>query len=50
MAATQGNGYWLFESPDIIEQIAQEHGIELASTTMFYYEVYEQVYDEAKTQ
>lgn len=44
------NGYWLFDSPDIIEQIAQEHGIELTSTTMFYYEVYDQVYDEAKTE
>jgi hypothetical protein len=44
------NGYWLFDSPEIIEQIAQEHGIELAGTTMFYYEVYAQMYDEVNKQ
>ncbi|MGQ0554553.1 MAG: hypothetical protein ACT4PN_01220, partial [Nitrospiraceae bacterium] len=30
------NGYWFFDSPDIIEQVAQEHSIDLAGTTMFY--------------
>jgi hypothetical protein len=42
------NGYWFFDSPDIIEQVAQEHSIELAGTTMFYYEVYEQEFDDTK--
>ncbi|NJL16729.1 MAG: hypothetical protein HC938_05540 [Nitrospira sp.] len=43
------NGYWLFDSPDIIEQVAQEHSIDLAGATMFYYEVHEQEFDDAKT-
>lgn len=42
------NGYWFFDSPDIIEQVAQEHSIDLAGTTMFYYEVYEQEFDDEK--
>jgi hypothetical protein len=44
------NGYWLFDSPDIIEQVAQEHSIDLAGTTMFFYEVYEQEFNDAKEQ
>jgi hypothetical protein len=44
------NGYWFFDSPDIIEQVAQEHSIDLAGTTMFYYEVYEQEFDDVKAQ
>ncbi|MGQ0556282.1 MAG: hypothetical protein ACT4PN_10130, partial [Nitrospiraceae bacterium] len=44
------NGYWFFDSPDIIEQVAQEHSIDLAGTTMFYYEVYEQEFDDGKEQ
>jgi len=35
------NGYWLFDSPDIIRQIAQEQSIDLVGTNLFYYEVYE---------
>jgi hypothetical protein len=31
------NGYWLFNSPQVIKQIATEHGIELSGTTLFYY-------------
>lgn len=44
------NGYWLFDSPEVIEQIAREHSIDLAGTTMFYYEVYEQEFDDVKGQ
>ena len=44
------NGYWLFDSPNAIELIAQEQSIDLAGTTMFYYEVYEKEFDEAKQQ
>ena len=42
------NGYWLFDSPEVIEQVAQEHSIDLAGTMMFYYEVYEREFDDEK--
>lgn len=42
------NGYWFFDSPEVIEQVAREQSIDLAGTTMFYYEVYEQEFDETK--
>jgi len=35
------NGYWFFDSPQIIQQLAQEHSIDLTETKLFYYEVYE---------
>jgi hypothetical protein len=35
------NGYWLFDSPEIIQQLAREHAIDLDGTTLFFYEVYE---------
>lgn len=35
------NGYWFFNSPDVIRAIAREHELDLANTTLFYYEVYE---------
>ncbi|HEY2168497.1 MAG TPA: hypothetical protein VGJ30_02655 [Candidatus Angelobacter sp.] len=39
------NGYWLFDSPDIIKSVATEHSIQLEGTTLFYYEVYELEFD-----
>lgn len=35
------NGYWLFDSPDIIIDIARENNIDLAEAMLFFYEVYE---------
>ena len=35
------NGYWFFDSPQIIQELAQAHEIDLEDTKMFYYEVYE---------
>jgi hypothetical protein len=35
------NGYWLFDSPDIITDIARENNIDLTETMLFFYEVYE---------
>ena len=35
------NGYWLFNSPEVIESVAKENNIDLDGTTMFYYESYE---------
>lgn len=40
------NGYWLFNSPGAIEEIAANEGIDLSGTTLFYYEVYEYEFDE----
>jgi hypothetical protein len=34
------NGYWLFDSPAVIENLARENSIELSETKLFYYEVY----------
>ena len=39
------NGYWLFDSPEIIWAIAREHSIPLEGTSLFYYEVYEKEFD-----
>ena len=40
------NGYWLFNSPQAMEEIAREAGISLSDKTLFYYEVYEQQFDQ----
>jgi hypothetical protein len=40
------NGYWLFDTPEIIEELAREHAIDLQGTSLFYYEVYEHEFDE----
>src|SRR5262249_41459534 len=42
------NGYWVFDSPDIIRQLADEKSIDLMGTTLFYYEVYELEFDDAE--
>ena len=35
------NGFWLFDGPEIIHDIAAKSRIDLAATTLFYYEAYE---------
>lgn len=35
------NGYWLFNSPDVIVEVARENHIHLADTALFFYEVHE---------
>lgn len=40
------NGYWLFNSPEEIKELASNEGIDLQGTTLFYYEVYEYEFDE----
>lgn len=42
----QHNGYWLFDSPEMIRQVAKQHSISLSGTRLFYYEVYEYQFDE----
>ena len=39
------NGYWLFDSPDVIKYVAKENSILLDGTSLFYYEAYELEFD-----
>ncbi len=39
------NGYWLFDSPEIIRTVAKENAISLEGAQFFYYEVYEKEFD-----
>jgi hypothetical protein len=40
------NGYWLFDTPQIIQALCGENNISLEDLVFFYYEVYEQEFDE----
>lgn len=42
----QHNGYWLFDSPDVIIQLAEQNSINLEGAKFFYYEVYEYQFNE----
>jgi hypothetical protein len=42
------NGYWFFDSPAIIIDIANGHGIDLTETVLFFYEVHELQFDSAE--
>jgi len=39
------NGYWLFDSPEIIRSVAKERSTDLAGASLFYYEAYEKEFD-----
>ena len=39
------NGYWFFDSPEIIKDLAKENSIPLEGTSLFYYEVHEMEFD-----
>ena len=39
------NGYWFFDSPEIIKNLAKENSIPLEGTSLFYYEVHETEFD-----
>jgi hypothetical protein len=39
------NGYWFFDSPEIIKNLAKENSIQLEGTSLFYYEVHEMEFD-----
>lgn len=41
------NGYWLFDSPDIIREVARENEIDMTGKRIFYYEVHPEEYDDA---
>ncbi len=34
------NGFWFFDSPQVIKKLSEENSISLDGTTLFYYEVY----------
>jgi hypothetical protein len=40
------NGYWLFDAPEIIQQLAREDEIDLRGRAFFYYEVFAHEFDE----
>jgi len=35
------NGFWFFDSPELIKSVAKKKSIQLDGTLLFYYEVYE---------
>lgn len=39
------NGYWLFNSPAELQEVANENAIDLTGMTLFYYEAYEFEFD-----
>lgn len=41
----QHNGFWLFDSPEIIQTLALEHSLPLEGMSLFYYEVFEKEFD-----
>jgi hypothetical protein len=44
------NGYWFFDSPDIIQNIAKENSLQLEGTALFYYEAHEVEFDNERWQ
>jgi len=39
------NGYWLFDSPEVIVEAARQNEIDLSGAVRFFYEVFEQQFD-----
>lgn len=42
------NGYWFFDSPEIIKSLAHEHAIDLRDCSFLYYEVFEEEFNDEK--
>jgi hypothetical protein len=40
------NGYWFFDSPEIIRTVAKKHSIPIEGTSLFYYEAHESEFDD----
>jgi hypothetical protein len=40
------NGYWLFDTPQVIQELAVENNVSLEDLIFFYYEAHEQEFDE----
>lgn len=41
----QHNGWWLFDSPEVIRRVARENSINLDNMSLFYYEAFENEFD-----
>jgi hypothetical protein len=39
------NGFWFFDSPEVIKGVAKENSIQLEGTSLFYYEAHELEFD-----
>lgn len=44
------NGYWFFDSPQIMQELAKQNSIDLSGTKLFFYEVYERQFVDAESQ
>lgn len=44
------NGYWLFDSPAVMNALTSEHSIFLQGLKLFYYEAYELEFDEKRNE
>ncbi len=44
------NGYWLFDSPRVIEELSESEGIDLSGATLFYYEAYEYEFNDIQNE
>jgi hypothetical protein len=42
------NGYWLFNSPQVIREVAKEESVQLEETSLFYYEAHEMEFDDGR--
>jgi len=42
------NGYWFFDSPQVIADVARDNSIDLSGTKLLFYEVYEFEFDEGQ--
>jgi len=42
------NGYWLFDSAEVIRELCLEHAIDLSGTRLFFYEVHDDEFDQAQ--
>lgn len=43
------NGYWLFNSPQDMKALAEEHSISLEGMKLFYYEAHEEEFDDEQS-
>ena len=41
------NGFWFFDSPEIIQDVAKDNKIDMSGNRFFYYEAFDKQYDEA---
>lgn len=44
------NGYWLFNSLEVIQSLATKHSLDIADCQFFFYEVFEQEFDDKRKQ